>query len=118
MRPRELVWVTVAVGAEALLAGRAAAAGFSLPALLLLLAPALTCWTALKLRIDGAEFERWVLDMGLFLLRGRVLCTAPPPQRRGSVRFNCRIGYRIECPGRSLRNGSRTNRGFSFEIAV
>lgn len=116
MRPRELVWLTGAVGVEALLVGRAAAAGFSLPALLLLLVPALVCWAALRLRIDGAVLERWVLDMGYFLLRGRVLAAGCRPQRGGSVRVEVRIRYRIECPGHWLGNGARTNRGFRFEI--
>ena len=83
--PRELIWLTGAVAAEALLTGVAVSAGFSLPTLLLLAVPALSCWAALKLRVDGAVIERWLMDMALFIARGRVLAIG-----RHRPDFRCR----------------------------
>lgn len=115
VRPRELIWLTGAIGAEALLAGYAPAAGFSLPALLLLAIPALACWTALRLRVDGAVIERWALDMALFAARGRILAAPGARPLRDPVRRRLRLDYEIACPGHSLRRGHRTARGFRFE---
>lgn len=113
--PRELIWLTGAVGAEATLAGFAVTAGFSLPALLLLAIPALACWAALKLRVDGAVIERWVVDMALFVTRGRVLATGRQRPESGTARLRISLEYEIVSPVHSLRRGHRNDRGFRFE---
>ena len=108
--------MTVAV--EALLAGYVGAAGFSIPALLLLTVPALTCWAVLKLQVDGAVIERWALDMALFAIRGRILARESTAPLRNPVRLSLGIRYRIDCPSRSLGSGIRTNSGFRFETGA
>ncbi len=113
--PRELIWLTSAVGAEALLAGVAVTAGYSLPTLLLLAIPALACWAALKLRVDGAVIERWLMDMTLFIARCRVLAVGRQLPDFGDVRLRIRLDYEIDSPVHSLRRGHRCNRGFRFE---
>ena len=113
--PRELIWLTGAVATEALLAGFAVTAGFSLPALLLLAVPALACWAALKLRVDGAVIERWVMDIALFIARGRILSTGRQRPVFGTVRWRIRLDYEIDSPIHSLRRGHRSIRGFRFE---
>ncbi|MXX99381.1 MAG: hypothetical protein F4Y67_00990 [Chloroflexi bacterium] len=113
--PRELIWLTGAVAAEALLAGVAVTAGFSLPTLLLLAVPALACWAALRLRVDGAVFERWFIDMALFIARGRVLAVGRQLPDFGAVQLRIRLDYEIDSPVHSLRRGHRSNRGFRFE---
>ena len=112
---RELIWLTGAVAAEALLAGFAVTAGFSLPALLLLAVPALACWAALKLRVDGEVIECWVMDMALFIVRGRVLSTGRQRPVFGAVRLRIRLDYEIDSPVHWLRHGRRSIRGFRFE---
>ena len=113
--PRELIWLTGAVGAEALLAGFAVSAGFSLPALLALAIPALACWGALQLRVDGAVIERWVIDMALFIVRGRLLAAGRQRPVFGTARLRIRLDYEIDSPVHSLRRGHRSFRGFRFE---
>ncbi|MXX99446.1 MAG: hypothetical protein F4Y67_01315 [Chloroflexi bacterium] len=113
--PRELIWLTGAAGAEAVLAGFAVTAGFSLPALLVLAIPALGCWAALKLRVDGAVIERWVMDMALFIARGRVLSTGRQRPDFGAVRLRIRLDYEIDSPVHALRRGRRSTQGFRFE---
>lgn len=115
---RELVWLAVTVAAEALLAGYIGAAGFSLPALLLLAIPALFCWAGLKLQVDGAVIERWVLDMSLFAIRGRVLASGRTAPLRNAACLSLRIEYVIDCPDRSLGRGTRTNSGFRFKTGA
>ena len=117
VRPRELVWLAIAAGAEALLAGYAVASGFSLPALLLLAVPALACWAAFRLRVDGAVIECWVLDMALFATRGRYLTAGRGRPLQDRDRRRIQINYQIACPGHRLRRGHRTARGFRFEAS-
>ena len=113
--PRELIWLTGAVAAEALLAGVAVTAGFSLPTSLLLAVPAFACWAALKLRVDGEVIERWLMDMALFVARGRVLTVGRQLPDFGTVRLRIRLEYEIDSPAHSLRRGHRSNWGFRFE---
>ena len=101
-----------------MLAGFAAAANFALPALLLLTVPVLACWGALKLRIDGAVIERWLLDMLCFSVRGRILAAGAAPQRGGPQRCQIQAEYRIDCPAQALGHGQRISRGFRFEIGA
>lgn len=100
-----------------MLVGYAVAAGFSLPALLLLAIPALACWMTLRLRVDGAVIERWALDMTLFAVRGRILAAGGVRPLRDRVRRRVRLDYEIACPVHSLRSGHRTARGFRFEAS-
>ena len=113
--PRELIWLTGAVGAEALLAGFAVTAGFSLPTLLSLAIPAIACWAALKLRIDGEVIECWALDMAFFITRGRVLAIGRQRPAFKLVRSPISLEYEIDSPAHSLRRGHRNVRGFRFE---
>ena len=113
--PRELIWLTGAVGAEALLAGFAVTAGFSLPTLLSLAVPAIACWAALKLRIDGEVIECWALDMALFITRGRLLIAGRQRPVFGIARLRVRLDYEIDSPTHSLRRGHRNVRGFRFD---
>lgn len=116
VRPRELIWLAGTLVLETLLAGYLVKANLPLPAMLSLTGPALACWAALKLRVDGAVVERWSLDMALYATGGRTLaggsCGRP---RHDARRWRLRLAYALESRDHLPGRGNRTERGFRFE---
>ena len=69
----------------------------------------------MKLRFDGAVIECWVMDMALFVARGRILSTGRQRPEFGTAQLRIRLDYEIDSPVHWLRRGHRSIRGFRFE---